>query len=36
MNLSGRTSGTMQLTFTATDEANRTQTFATPRVTLAR
>lgn len=32
----GRTSGSVQLTFTATDDANRTVTFSSPRVTLSR
>jgi Thermolysin metallopeptidase, alpha-helical domain len=32
----GRTSGSVQVTFTATDDANRTMTFSSPRVTLSR
>jgi Zn-dependent metalloprotease len=32
----GRTSGSVQVTFTATDDANRTVTFSSPRVTLSR
>jgi len=32
----GRTSGSVQISFTATDDANRTVTFSSPRVTLSR
>jgi Zn-dependent metalloprotease len=32
----GRTSGSIQASFTATDDANQTVTFSTPRVTLSR
>ena len=35
-NLNGATSGAIQLSYTAVDEANRPITFATPRVTLSR